>query len=948
MFERYKKEGVVWVPKGKKTFQYSDGDESETYILHAIQTSEDLSVGSQELNKKIIDWPTRYHLSSQRVNLMHPLVNIIKGAEILEIGSGCGIITRYLAETGKEIIALEGSRRRAEITGIRCRDLKNVLVYNDNFLNFDIDKKFDLVTLIGVLEYSNIYSDAQDPIQEILKKARRFLKPNGVLVIAIENQLGLKYFAGAPEDHLNEPFIGLENRYPKKGAVTFGKKELERILNDVGFKVQEFLFAFPDYKFPLAIVTNNGILDRTINIADILKTRTTYYQNSPYTSSFSEEAVWPLIVKNDLVGDLSNSFLVLASDSGISKLDTKTLAYTFSTEPRKPEFYKVNKFIKNEKGYLVSREKKYPAFKNSSKKIVHDLTEDEYIPGDLYLNGLLKILHQRNWHISSVYDWFKPWVAYLISMSVKTEEGYYFIDGKYFDASPFNAFDLESGKRFQLFDLEWQINEKLRLDYVLFRGLYYSFNYIDKIQRPKNGNYYSRSEIVLDALKHFFNEDMLNLLYYKEKERELLKEVVETVPDDFFDCIIKHADTEECLPAHVLRNSVFEPLSQTTTQFFWRYPDTEFSETASISELVPLTNEINVVKYKIPINSNDIDAIRFDIGNEAGLLNIHDIKLTDHSGSVLWIWNKIADEQNDVLLIEDKINWPGKVVQLAASDDPYIIIKARGTFNLQIKKAVFIEIFISALSNQQLQVLKYFPSTLKYAARIDEENQTDIAFKLNSLGQGLKVLIAKEKLATEMHEELVSLLQETQNRQKKTECQEQIDSLKHKVNALLKEAADSNILLLSLREKSTTQLIENTRLQGELKLSSTAKELLETTLQVKNAALDELKLQLQTFSQQVSKLVDQSNILFDTTRRLETENKELQLDKAIFQQQINELQQKNLDVSTRLKMEIELNIQNNEKIEVLNSVVKKLDEFYEKKNAMAILYNKLKGRKVME
>jgi 2-polyprenyl-3-methyl-5-hydroxy-6-metoxy-1,4-benzoquinol methylase len=330
MFERYKKEGVVWVPKGKKTFQYSDGDESETYILHAIQTSEDLSVGSQELNKKIIDWPTRYHLSSQRVNLMHPLVNIIKGAEILEIGSGCGIITRYLAETGKEIIALEGSRRRAEITGIRCRDLKNVLVYNDNFLNFDIDKKFDLVTLIGVLEYSNIYSDAQDPIQEILKKARRFLKPNGVLVIAIENQLGLKYFAGAPEDHLNEPFIGLENRYPKKGAVTFGKKELERILNDVGFKVQEFLFAFPDYKFPLAIVTNNGILDRTINIADILKTRTTYYQNSPYTSSFSEEAVWPLIVKNDLVGDLSNSFLVLASDSGISKLDTKTLAYTFS------------------------------------------------------------------------------------------------------------------------------------------------------------------------------------------------------------------------------------------------------------------------------------------------------------------------------------------------------------------------------------------------------------------------------------------------------------------------------------------------------------------------------------------------------------------------------------------------------------------------------------------
>ena len=946
ILERYKKDGLVWVPNEKKTFQYSDGDENETYIFHTIQTSEDLSVESPDLNKKIIDWPSKYHLSSQRANLLYPVLNIISGAEILEVGSGCGVITRYLAETGKEITALEGSRRRSEITAARCRDLKNVQVYNDNFLDFDIDKKFDLVTLIGVLEYSNMYSDAHDPVQELLKKAKKFLKPNGVLVIAIENRLGLKYFAGAPEDHLNVPYIGIENRYPKKSAVTFGKKELEQVLHDVDFQVQEFLFAFPDYKFPLAVFTKSGILDQTINIADILKTRTTYYQNSPYTSSFSEESVWPLIAKNGLVGDLANSFLILASNESISKLDTNTLAYTFSTESRKPEFGKINRFTKNENSYLVFREKKHPAFQNGSKKIIHDLSEDEYIRGELYLNGLLKILHQKNWHITSVYDWFKPWAAYLLSLSVKTDEEFYLIDGKYFDASPFNAFLLENGEGFQLFDLEWKVNESLRLDYILFRGLYYSLNYIDKIQRPDDGHYHSRSEITLDVLKHVFNEESLNLAYYRKKERELLKEIIETVPDNFFDSKIKYADTEEGLNAHLFKNSIFETLNKIAVQFFWKYADTEFSENDSISELVQLNNEITAVKFKMPVNCTDIDAIRLDIGNQIGLLNIHDIKLTDSSGSVLWIWNKIADEQNDVLLIEDKINWPGRVVQLATSDDPYITIKSKETLLFQIKNASFIEIFISALNNQQLQVLKYFPSVLKYSKNLAEENQINIISTLNSLDKELKAFAAKEKIATAMHEKLLSSLQEEQK--KKSEFQQKVDSLNDKVNRLMKEAVDLNALLFSLKEKNTIQLIENTKLHGELKLIAEAKELLVTNQQTKDALLDELKLQIRMSSEQVSKLIDQSNVLFDTTKSLETEKKELHSVNATFYRQIKELEQKHSDVSNRLKTEIELNIQKSKKIEDLNSTIKKLDDFYEKKNAMTVLYNKLKGKKVME
>jgi len=63
------------------------------------------------------------------------------------------------------------------------------------------------------LEYSGKYGKGDNPYLDMIKESKSFLKKDGILIIAIENRFGLKYWRGAPEDHTNILFDSLEG-YP--------------------------------------------------------------------------------------------------------------------------------------------------------------------------------------------------------------------------------------------------------------------------------------------------------------------------------------------------------------------------------------------------------------------------------------------------------------------------------------------------------------------------------------------------------------------------------------------------------------------------------------------------------------------------------------------------------------------------------------------------------------
>src|SRR5210317_759869 len=98
VFENYTRDlsTNVWQRQEYKGIPYSDGDDVERRLKKIIQGAADVSVTSVELIGHCTDWPTRYHLSSQRANLLRPFEEQLVGKQILEIGAGCGAITRYL------------------------------------------------------------------------------------------------------------------------------------------------------------------------------------------------------------------------------------------------------------------------------------------------------------------------------------------------------------------------------------------------------------------------------------------------------------------------------------------------------------------------------------------------------------------------------------------------------------------------------------------------------------------------------------------------------------------------------------------------------------------------------------------------------------------------------------------------------------------------------------
>nr|WP_302598822.1 class I SAM-dependent methyltransferase [uncultured Cellulosilyticum sp.] len=270
---------------------YSDGSIEDT-ILELVKQNKKVDIDSE--------WALKYHLSEDRGNILE-WYDLPSKSTVLEIGAGCGAITTTLLKKDLQVTAIEMSYKRALINHERNKS-ENLNIIVGNFFDVKVEQKYDYVTIIGVLEYIEAYSI--HTYEEFLKKVKGVLKPHGKVLLAIENRFGLKYFAGAREDHSGVFFEGIEGYTCGKGVKTFTKKELIKLIEQVGFLKYNFYYPFPDYKFPYTIFSDE-YLPRVGDIRNIL-----HNYDQDRLSLFDEEKVYDSLIENKLFAEFSNSFLV--------------------------------------------------------------------------------------------------------------------------------------------------------------------------------------------------------------------------------------------------------------------------------------------------------------------------------------------------------------------------------------------------------------------------------------------------------------------------------------------------------------------------------------------------------------------------------------------------------------------------------------------------------------
>ena len=386
-------------------------DGAEDRMKSIFLSTDDRSSASDFLASHITDWPSRYHLDRRRTNILRP-INFDKSMRVLDVGAGTGVMSRYAAERGAEVVALEGDSMRAELASLRCEGL-NVDVRCGSVNDFDDSEGFDLILVIGVLEYATNHPAGS---AGFLKKLSQLLNPDGSIVIAIENQMGLAYWMGANEDHLNEPWVGLEGYVSTSSVKTFSKPVLSSLLTDAGFKHQNWLYPFPDYKLPLTILSDRAYMENDrVDLIDQLVGSPVDRSRSGVLPFFDTRALHRQVIDSDMGQDMSNSFLVICRlNESKSIVDEDVIAWRFSGD-RKKDFLGVRQVTVEDETRKINRKSAYENISSESSWLIQKNDEsqaEKYVSGPNLEQLALRSLREGNLEdFESLLSMFDDWLT---------------------------------------------------------------------------------------------------------------------------------------------------------------------------------------------------------------------------------------------------------------------------------------------------------------------------------------------------------------------------------------------------------------------------------------------------------------------------------------------------------------------------------------------------------
>ena len=303
---------------------------------------------SSQLSRFVRDWSTFYHLGFARFAFLGSVRHLIRG-RVLEIGAECGALTRFLGETGSEVVAVEAEEELAEAARLRCQGLPNVTVVSEASAG-----PYDVILTRGAADWPLL---------------RSMLAPDGrLIVIAASKPLGLE---------------------------------------EAGLHC-EFGFLFPDYEAPQVVLSSAAFAAEALDLVSFFDARTIRYPRPGYVARN-----WAELQAAGSLMDSASGFLVVASLQKPAVKAFPGLVYLYSTNRTaafaKESVIEMNggeMWIRRHP--LVSDPE--PVENPVCRRVLED---ELWLTGEPYDRGLTTIVQVEGWRVEQIAAWARPWVEFL-------------------------------------------------------------------------------------------------------------------------------------------------------------------------------------------------------------------------------------------------------------------------------------------------------------------------------------------------------------------------------------------------------------------------------------------------------------------------------------------------------------------------------------------------------
>ena len=443
-----------------------------------------------------IDSNKLQHFSTIGYNVLnwYPFKN---NSTILEIGGNLGELTGMLCQKNYQVVTIEEDLKKAELISKRHKDKENLEIIVADFNNIKFNEtKFDYITLIGSLPY--VAKNSGMSSKEFIKKLDNLLKPDGKLLIAVDNRFGIKYFTGNPDDYLNKKFVTLLNYNNEEQKIeTYTRQKLIDILDYNNYKTKKFYYPLPDYRIPNVIFSD----------LELPK----YNNIGKYVPNYSEKSTI-LVDEIDLFREIlkenenmftffTNSFLVEASKNEFLQ-EYKFISYNNARKTKYRLITKIgNQYVdkecidENSKEHYNNIISNLEILKNANIKSLDEVNADKlrskYIEQDKLLSVVLskKLEENKLDEFYKILDDFFEMIKkssekitenektifdeYNIKISEEFRKEFNFLKDGLWDMTLKNCFYIED--EFYVFDQEWKC-DNIPAEYILYRSIMYTIS----------------------------------------------------------------------------------------------------------------------------------------------------------------------------------------------------------------------------------------------------------------------------------------------------------------------------------------------------------------------------------------------------------------------------------------------------------------------------------------